>query len=77
MQRPHEAWTPGSPPSVPGRASLSYAQYVGGRVRERLDDASKGGRVVTSVLVIAELFYGAAKSLVEILAHAERNLASL
>jgi predicted nucleic acid-binding protein len=27
-----------------------------------LDDASNRGRVVTSVLVIAELFYGAAKS---------------
>jgi tRNA(fMet)-specific endonuclease VapC len=42
--------------------TIIYAQYVGGRVRERLDDASKRGRVVTSVLVIAELFYGAAKS---------------
>jgi tRNA(fMet)-specific endonuclease VapC len=42
--------------------TIIYAQYVGGRVRERLDEASKNGRVVTSVLVIAELFYGAAKS---------------
>jgi tRNA(fMet)-specific endonuclease VapC len=42
--------------------AIIYAQYVGGRVRERLDEASKMGRVVTSVLVIAELFYGAAKS---------------
>jgi predicted nucleic acid-binding protein len=42
--------------------TIIYAQYVGGPVRERLDDASKRGRVVTSVLVIAELFYGAAKS---------------
>jgi tRNA(fMet)-specific endonuclease VapC len=42
--------------------TIIYAQYVGGRVRERLDDASKRGRVVTSVLVLAELFYGAAKS---------------
>jgi predicted nucleic acid-binding protein len=42
--------------------TIIYAQYVGGRVRERLDDASKRDRVVTSVLVIAELFYGAAKS---------------
>ena len=42
--------------------TIIYAQYLGGRVRERLDDASKRGRVVTSVLVIAELFYGAAKS---------------
>ena len=42
--------------------TIIYAQYVGGRVRERLDDASNRGRVVTSVLVIAELFYGAAKS---------------
>ncbi len=42
--------------------TIIYAQYVGGRVRERLDEASKRGRVVTSVLVIAELFYGAAKS---------------
>ena len=42
--------------------TIIYAQYVGGRVRERLDEASKHGRVVTSVLVIAELFYGAAKS---------------
>ena len=42
--------------------TIIYAQYVGGRVRERLDEASKRGRVVTSVLVVAELFYGAAKS---------------
>jgi tRNA(fMet)-specific endonuclease VapC len=42
--------------------AIIYAQYGGGRVRERLDEASKVGRVVTSVLVIAELFYGAAKS---------------
>jgi predicted nucleic acid-binding protein len=42
--------------------TIIYAQYVGGRVRERLDDASNRGRVVTSVLVIAELFYRAAKS---------------
>lgn len=42
--------------------TIIYAQYVGGRVRDRLDEASKKGRVVTSVLVIAELFYGAAKS---------------
>jgi len=42
--------------------TIIYAQYVGGRVRERLDDASNRGRVITSVLVIAELFYGAAKS---------------
>lgn len=42
--------------------TIIYAQYVGGRVRERLDEASKKGRVVTNVLVIAELFYGAAKS---------------
>jgi tRNA(fMet)-specific endonuclease VapC len=42
--------------------TIVYAQYVGGPVRERLDEASKRGRVVTSVLVIAELFYGAAKS---------------
>jgi tRNA(fMet)-specific endonuclease VapC len=42
--------------------TIIYAQYVGGRVRERLDEASKSGTVVTSVLVIAELFYGAAKS---------------
>jgi tRNA(fMet)-specific endonuclease VapC len=42
--------------------TIIYAQYVGGRVRERLDEAGKSGRVVTSVLVIAELFYGAAKS---------------
>jgi tRNA(fMet)-specific endonuclease VapC len=42
--------------------TIIYAQYVGGRVRERLDEASNRGRVVTSVLVIAELFYGAAKS---------------
>lgn len=33
--------------------TIIYAQYVGGPVRERLDDASKRGRVVTSVLVIA------------------------
>lgn len=42
--------------------TIIYAQYVGGPVRERLDNASKRGRVVTSILVIAELFYGAAKS---------------
>lgn len=42
--------------------TIIYAQYVGGRVRERLDEVSQRGRVVTSVLVIAELFYGAAKS---------------
>jgi len=42
--------------------TIIYAQYVGGRVRERLDEANKRGRVVTSVLVIAALFYGAAKS---------------
>ena len=42
--------------------TIIYAQYVDGNVRNRLDEASKRGRVVTSVLVIAELFYGAAKS---------------
>jgi len=42
--------------------TIIYAQYVGGRVRERLDEVSQRGRVVTSVVVIAELFYGAAKS---------------
>jgi tRNA(fMet)-specific endonuclease VapC len=42
--------------------TIIYAQYVGGRVRERLDEASQRGRIVTSVLVIAELFYGAARS---------------
>jgi predicted nucleic acid-binding protein len=42
--------------------TIIYAQYVGGRVRDRLDDASKRGRIVTSVLVIAELFYGAERS---------------
>jgi predicted nucleic acid-binding protein len=42
--------------------TIIYAQYVGGHVRERLDEVSQRGRVVTSVLVIAELFYGAAKS---------------
>ena len=42
--------------------TIIYAQYVGGRVRDRLDDASKRGRLVTSVLVIAELFYGAERS---------------
>ena len=42
--------------------TIIYAQYVGGSVRERLDDASKRGRVVTSILVIAELLYGAARS---------------
>ena len=42
--------------------AIIYAQYVGGRVRERLDEASTRGRIVTSVLVVAELFYGAAKS---------------
>jgi predicted nucleic acid-binding protein len=42
--------------------TIIYAQYLGGRVRERLDEASKRGRIVTSVLVIAELFYGAERS---------------
>jgi len=42
--------------------TIIYAQYVGGRVRDRLDDASKRGRIVTSVLVFAELFYGAERS---------------
>jgi tRNA(fMet)-specific endonuclease VapC len=42
--------------------TIIYAQYVGGRVRERLDEASQRGRIVTSVLAIAELFYGAARS---------------
>ena len=42
--------------------TIIYAQYVGGAVRERLDDASKRGRIVTSILVIAELLYGAERS---------------
>jgi predicted nucleic acid-binding protein len=42
--------------------TIIYAQYTGGRVRERLDDASKRGRIVTSILVLAELFYGAERS---------------
>lgn len=42
--------------------TIIYAQYVGGTVRERLDDASKRGRIVTSILVIAELLYGAERS---------------
>jgi hypothetical protein len=28
--------------------TIIYAQYVGGRVRERLDEASSRGRIVTS-----------------------------
>jgi predicted nucleic acid-binding protein len=35
---------------------------VGGAARERLDDASRRGRIVTSILVIAELLYGAERS---------------
>lgn len=42
--------------------TIIYAQYVGGRVRDRLDEASRQGRIVTSVLVLAELFYGAERS---------------
>jgi predicted nucleic acid-binding protein len=42
--------------------TIIYAQYLGGTVRERLDDASKRGRIVTSILVIAELLYGAERS---------------
>jgi tRNA(fMet)-specific endonuclease VapC len=42
--------------------TIIYAQHVGGAVRERLDDASKRGRIVTSILVIAELLYGAERS---------------
>lgn len=42
--------------------TIIYAQYIGGRVRDRLDDASASGRIVTSVLVVAELFYGAERS---------------
>jgi tRNA(fMet)-specific endonuclease VapC len=42
--------------------AIIYAQYVGGAVRERLDEASRHGRVVTSILVIAELLYGAERS---------------
>ena len=42
--------------------TIIYAQYRGGAVRERLDDASKRGRVVTSILVVAELLYGAERS---------------
>src|SRR5882724_10929762 len=60
------AWMP-CPGTIPPpwsrrRPLRKVLRYVGGRVRERLDDASKRGRVVTNVLVIAELFYGAAKS---------------
>jgi predicted nucleic acid-binding protein len=42
--------------------TIINAQYLGGRVRERLEDASKRGRIVTSILVLAELFYGAERS---------------
>ena len=42
--------------------TIIYAQYVGGRVRDRLDEASRQGRIVTSILVLAELFYGAERS---------------
>jgi tRNA(fMet)-specific endonuclease VapC len=42
--------------------TIIYAQHVGGVARERLDDASKRGRIVTSILVIAELLYGAERS---------------
>lgn len=42
--------------------TIIYAEYVGGAVRERLDDASKRGRIVTSILVVAELLYGAERS---------------
>ena len=42
--------------------TIICTQYVGGRVRHRLDEASQRGRIVTSVLAIAELFYGAARS---------------
>jgi tRNA(fMet)-specific endonuclease VapC len=42
--------------------TIIYAQYIGGRVRERLDAVIAGDRVVTSILVAAELFYGAAHS---------------
>jgi len=42
--------------------TIVYAEYVGGPVRERLDDASRRGRIVTSILVVAELLYGAEHS---------------
>ena len=35
--------------------TIIYAQHVGGAARDRLDDASRRGRIVTSILVIAEL----------------------
>jgi tRNA(fMet)-specific endonuclease VapC len=42
--------------------TIIYAQHVGGAARERLDEASRRDRVVTSILVAAELFYGAERS---------------
>ena len=42
--------------------TIIYSQYVPGRVRDRLDEASKHGRMATSILVIAELLYGAKRS---------------
>jgi tRNA(fMet)-specific endonuclease VapC len=42
--------------------TIIYAQYLAGRAKERLDDASMRGRIVTSILVIAELLYGAERS---------------
>lgn len=42
--------------------TIIFAQHFGGAVRERLDDASERGRIVTSILVIAELLYGAERS---------------
>ena len=42
--------------------TIIYAQYRGGSVRDRLDDASSRGRIVTIILVIAELLYGAERS---------------
>ncbi len=42
--------------------TIIYAEYVGGAVRDRLDDASRRGRIVTSILVVAELLFGAERS---------------
>jgi tRNA(fMet)-specific endonuclease VapC len=42
--------------------TIIYAQHVRGAARERLDDASRRSRIVTSILVIAELLYGAERS---------------
>jgi predicted nucleic acid-binding protein len=47
---------------LPDTNTIIYAQHVGGVARQRLDDASGRDRIVTSTLVIAELFYGADRS---------------